>query len=173
MDSFVHVDSRSAGVEHSFSVLGVRVSAVRMGEAIDHIEQRIQEETRQRPHRRCGRYVAVTGMHGVGEAQKNPAFLYALDHADLVVPDGMPLIWLARWRGLPLRERVCGADLLELSVVKPVHCIGISSTAALPAWRKHSPDYSSQRTGITVAGTYTPPFRKLGRTRGARPRAHH
>ena len=161
MDSFVHVNSGLAGAEHSFSVLGVRVSAVRMGEAIDHIERRIQEETRERPGRRCGRYVAVTGMHGVGEAQKNPAFLYALDHADLVVPDGMPLIWLARWRGLPLRERVCGADLLETFCRHTGPLYRHFFYGGAPGVAQILAAELSQRTGITVAGTYTPPFRKL------------
>ena len=132
-----------------------------MGEAIDHIERRIQEQTRERPGRRCGRYVAVTGMHGVGEAQKNPAFLYALDHADLVAarrhaPD------LARTMArFALRERVCGADLLETFCrhTGPLY-------RPLLLWRRsrRGPILAaelSQRTGITVAGTYTPPFRKL------------
>jgi N-acetylglucosaminyldiphosphoundecaprenol N-acetyl-beta-D-mannosaminyltransferase len=161
MDSFVHQKSKQADAEQVFSVLGVRVNAVRLGEAIDHIERRIRERMYEHPAHCCGRYVAVTGMHGIGEAKKNPAFRYALDQADLIVPDGMPLIWLARWRGLPLRERVCGSDLLETFCrhTGPAYrhffyggAPGVAQTLARELCR---------RTGITVAGTYTPPFRKL------------
>ena len=59
------------------------------------------------------KYVAVTGMHGVTEAQRDPAFKQALNDADLVVPDGMPLVWLGRRNGFDLPRRVYGPDLLE------------------------------------------------------------
>lgn len=32
--------------------------------------------------------------------------------ADLVVPDGMPLVWASRIQGIPLSERVAGSDLI-------------------------------------------------------------
>jgi len=33
-------------------------------------------------------------------------------HAALILADGMPLVWTARWRGTPLPERVSGSDLI-------------------------------------------------------------
>ena len=33
--------------------------------------------------------------------------------ADLIVPDGVPLLWAARFLGTPLRERINGTDLME------------------------------------------------------------
>ena len=37
----------------------------------------------------------------------------ALDGGDLVLPDGMPLVWVARRLGLDLPDRVYGPDLLD------------------------------------------------------------
>ncbi len=48
-------------------------------------------------NRENGRYVAVTGMHGVAESRQDGYFRKILNTADLVVPDGMPLVWLGRW----------------------------------------------------------------------------
>src|SRR5258708_22516767 len=52
------------------------------------------------------RYIAVTGMHGVTEAKHDPQLHAALASASLVVPDGMPLVWLGRRRGFALPRRV-------------------------------------------------------------------
>jgi N-acetylglucosaminyldiphosphoundecaprenol N-acetyl-beta-D-mannosaminyltransferase len=46
-------------------------------------------------------------------AQADPAFRQSLIGSDLCVADGMPLVWVARCLGLPVRERVAGSDLFE------------------------------------------------------------
>jgi N-acetylglucosaminyldiphosphoundecaprenol N-acetyl-beta-D-mannosaminyltransferase len=46
-------------------------------------------------------------------AQAEPAFRDSIIAGDLAIVDGMPLIWIARLLGVPLKERVAGADLFE------------------------------------------------------------
>ena len=89
----------------SFKVLGVRVDAVQVPHVVAQMEGWIQE--RGQSH-----YIAVTGMHGVTEAQHDPCFKDILNAADLVVPDGMPLVWLSRIRGHSLQRRVYGPELM-------------------------------------------------------------
>ncbi len=88
-----------------FNVLSVGISAVQIPDVVAQMEDWIRER------RRC-HYISVTGMHGVVEAQHEPEFRRILNTADLVVPDGMPLVWLARWHGFSLRRRVYGPDLM-------------------------------------------------------------
>ncbi|GAA2880495.1 UDP-N-acetyl-D-mannosaminuronic acid transferase [Actinoplanes cyaneus] len=45
-------------------------------------------------------------------ASADPAARRHLDDADLIVADGMPLIWASRLRGAPLPERVAGSSLI-------------------------------------------------------------
>ncbi|WPL11022.1 MULTISPECIES: WecB/TagA/CpsF family glycosyltransferase [Thiorhodovibrio] len=45
-------------------------------------------------------------------APRHPELLEILRRADLVTADGMPVVWLARLLGTPLRGRVTGADLV-------------------------------------------------------------
>lgn len=45
---------------------------------------------------------------------RHPELLHILRRADLVTADGMPLVWLSRLLGTPLRQRVAGADLAPL-----------------------------------------------------------
>src|SRR5262249_20996460 len=63
----------------------------------------------------CGRgeYVAVTGGHGVVESAYNDKVRAAHQQASIVVPDGMPLVWLGRLLGFKAMERVCGPELME------------------------------------------------------------
>ena len=45
---------------------------------------------------------------------RTPALARVLRRAELVIADGMPLVWLSRLIGTPLPERVTGADLVPL-----------------------------------------------------------
>lgn len=89
----------------SFQVLGVRVDAVRIGEVVDQMKEWIREGEG------C-HSIAATGMNGIVEAQHDPEFKKILNATDLIVPDGMPLVWLGRRRGHVLPRRVYGPDLL-------------------------------------------------------------
>lgn len=90
----------------TFSVLDVSVAAVQIPQVVSRMETWI------RARNGC-HYIAVTGMHGITEAQHEPRFKHILNSADLVVPDGMPLIWLARMKGHSLRRRVYGPELMD------------------------------------------------------------
>ncbi len=138
-----------------FPVLGVEISAVQIPETISLIESWIAE-------RQGCRFIAVTGMHGVMEAQKDPAFRRVLASADLVVPDGMPLVWLARRRGFQLRRRVYGPELMlrfcEQTATKGYRhflCGGSPGVAESVA------RIFRERFKVTIAGVYSPPFRPL------------
>src|SRR3954463_3134493 len=89
----------------AFKVLGVCVNAVQIPDVVTRMEEWITE--RDECH-----FIAVTGMHGVVEAQRDPGFKKVLNSADLVVPDGMPLVWLGRQYGKSLERRVYGPELM-------------------------------------------------------------
>src|SRR6266849_2397914 len=95
---------RAALSELSFSVLGVRVDVVQIPEVVARMEDWIARRER------C-RYIAVTGMHGVTEAQHDSEFKTILNSAGLVVPDGMPLVWIGRRHRFDMPRRVYGPEL--------------------------------------------------------------
>ena len=45
-------------------------------------------------------------------ARRSPDYNRMLQEADLVVPDGMPVIFASRWHKTPLQERITGVDLV-------------------------------------------------------------
>jgi len=56
------------------------------------------------------RALFFAAVHMVMEAADNPAFLGRLNDADVVFPDGMPLVWALRALGQRRAQRVCGPD---------------------------------------------------------------
>src|SRR5262249_12099143 len=57
-------------------------------------------------------YITVTGAHGVVESVYSDRVREAHEQAALVVPDGMPLVWLGRLLGFASIGRVYGPDLM-------------------------------------------------------------
>src|SRR6267143_4057537 len=140
----------------SFSVLGVRVDAVQIPEVVARMEEWIARRER------C-RYIAVTGMHGVTEAQHHAQFKTILNSAGLVVPDGMPLVWIGPRQGFDLPRRVYGPELMA------TFCKQTASKGYRHFFYGGAPgvaedlasQFVSRFSGMVVAGTLRPPFRAL------------
>ena len=58
------------------------------------------------------RYVCIANVHVLMEAYDSPDFRSVLNHADLVTPDGVPLVWLMRLKGQRAQQRVYGPTLM-------------------------------------------------------------
>ena len=86
------------------NILGVRVSAINMPQALEAIDGWIA--------RREAHYVCVTPAHAVMEAQHDPDFRWILNRSGLTTPDGMAIVWLLRLQGHSHVRRVYGPDLM-------------------------------------------------------------
>jgi len=109
------------------------------------------------------RYVCVSGVHGVVEAQSDAALRAILSDAHLNVPDGMPLSWIGWFAGFKGMDRVFGPDLMVRILAisgpeGPSHFFygGGEGIADALATR-----FKAMYSGLKVAGTYCPPFRLL------------
>lgn len=139
----------------SYRVLDVRVDAVQIPDAIKIIESWIDE-------RGPAKYVAVTGMHGVSVSREDAEFGNILSHAGLVVPDGMPLVWLGRWQGFKhMKRRVYGPELMETFCRETGSKYRHFFYGGAPGVADALARAEQQRHGIQIAGTYCPPFRRL------------
>ncbi len=100
-------------------------------------------------------------MHGVAESRGDLHFREILNAADLVVPDGMPLVWLGRLHGFPMRHRVPGSELMEEFCQKTGSRYRHFFYGGGPGVAEDLAQQLQERHGITIAGTYTPPYRPL------------
>ncbi|MGA9377413.1 MAG: WecB/TagA/CpsF family glycosyltransferase [Phormidium sp.] len=57
--------------------------------------------------------VCIANVHMLVEAYQNSSFATVLQQADLVTPDGMPLVWMLRLLGARKQDRVAGLDVLQ------------------------------------------------------------
>lgn len=137
------------------NVLGVRVSAITMSDAISVVERWIAQQSRH--------YVCVTGAHGVISSRTDAELRRIHNRAGMVTPDGMPVVWMSRALGFKRTERVYGPDLMaELSAIsaqkgyRQFYYGGGSGVADLLASK-----LCAKHPGLQVAGTFTPPFRKM------------
>jgi N-acetylglucosaminyldiphosphoundecaprenol N-acetyl-beta-D-mannosaminyltransferase len=137
------------------NVLGVGVSVLNLKDASEIILNAVR--TKQKG------FVAVTGVHGVSEAQSDPEFRRILNSAFLNTPDGMPMSWLGRLQGFSHMDRVYGPDLMlkicqttQNGEVRHFLYGGVPGVAEAleKALVKRFP-------GLCVCGCYTPPFRPL------------
>jgi N-acetylglucosaminyldiphosphoundecaprenol N-acetyl-beta-D-mannosaminyltransferase len=137
------------------NVLGVGVSPASRASALSQIEHWIATGARE--------YVCVSGIHGVMESQRDETLRAIHNEAGMVVPDGMPLVWLSRLRGFAGVERVYGPDLL-------LACCDRSRETGYRHFFYGGgpgvPELLCQRLGarypgLVVAGAISPPFRKL------------
>ncbi|HXI01775.1 MAG TPA: WecB/TagA/CpsF family glycosyltransferase [Candidatus Saccharimonadales bacterium] len=109
------------------------------------------------------RAIAVTGMHGVTEALGAPDVREALRSADLVVADGMPLVWLGRIYGHRMKRHVYGPELMWRFCRATMsrgyrHFLYGGAPGVAEGLAKRMEE---RFPGIIVAGTHAPPFRPL------------
>ena len=137
-----------------YRVAGVDLSVLRFDEAIEYLLDAPAAGRRLRVH--------FCAVHTLVEASKDLELRDALNEADLLAPDGMPLVWTGRLKGKRV-ERVCGPDaMLALldrgrerghrhffygSTPEVLDDLIVRLTERLP--------------GVEVAGSYSPPFRAL------------
>ena len=137
-------------------VLGVAAHMVQIPDVLSMMEQWVR--ARERCH-----WIAATGMHGLMEAHKDPEFKTILNSADLLVPDGISLVWLSRRRGYKLERRVSGPDLmqefLELAEREGYRNYFYGDTEeTLGALTKR---LEEKLPLLQVVGAHSPPFRPL------------
>jgi N-acetylglucosaminyldiphosphoundecaprenol N-acetyl-beta-D-mannosaminyltransferase len=91
----------------SFLSCGVRIDALTIDDAVARL---VSGEARGAIHL-CNAYT-------LSLASRDERIASVLDGGRLNLPDGMPLVWIARWLGLRhMTGRVFGAELMELSMV--------------------------------------------------------
>jgi N-acetylglucosaminyldiphosphoundecaprenol N-acetyl-beta-D-mannosaminyltransferase len=149
-------EARRRGVTRKlFDVLGVKVDSLSFDIATDRLETWIQERT-------YTRVVTFTNVHAVMEARRDGTFGQVLKQADMICPDGMPLVWFDRVRG-GSTSRVCGPEFM-LEFFRRTEQKGYSHFfyGAAPTVVEHlAASLQSQFPGAAIAGFYSPPYRPL------------
>ena len=107
--------------------------------------------------------ICVTGAHGIVEAHDSQSVYSAHKEASLVVPDGMPLVWIGRLSGRSETDRIYGPDLM-LSICRQaeemnwrVFLYGTTTNTLF----KLTARLKSKFPELAIVGHLAPPFRAL------------
>ena len=109
------------------------------------------------------RYVCIATVHSIMEAYDSLEFKKILNKADLVTPDGMPLVWMLRLKGYPSQTRVYGPTLMIQVIEKaaekkiPIGFYG-GSPSSLATLRKK---FTSKFPSLRILYSSSPPYREL------------
>ncbi len=139
---------QGAGARNCVTILGVPIDQVSMDQALNRIENFIQEG---------GTHLVVTAdANGIIIAQQDEGFRNLISQADLATPDGAGVLWAAKRKGSSIKERVSGVDIVEkvcaLSAQKGyrIYFLGAEPGIAELAGQKLTEKYP----GCNIVGTH-------------------
>ena len=92
----------------TIKILGTPVACVTYQSALEVIQKLACES---RPSAVC-----PANTHILSEARHDPNFAKIMDKFDLVLPDGMPVVWAMKLRGAGLSDRVYGPYFMKYAL---------------------------------------------------------
>jgi N-acetylglucosaminyldiphosphoundecaprenol N-acetyl-beta-D-mannosaminyltransferase len=136
-------------------ILGMRVDATSYENATNNVINWAKEG------RSC--YVCIANVHMTMEVYDNHAFKKIVNNADLVTPDGMPLVWAQKALGVKNAQRVYGPTLtLHICEAVAKSGIPIGLYGGTPESLNAFSTFLKERFyGINITCKISPPFRQL------------
>ena len=109
------------------------------------------------------RFVCAANVHMLMEAYDSDPFRNIVNESDLVTPDGMPLVWMMRLKGVRGQPRVYGPILmLQVLDAAAKARIPVGFYGGAPEVLDHLIKRMQARyEGLSVAYSCSPPFREL------------
>lgn len=132
--------------------LNTEVDNLTMNEAIQKIEQLILNK---KPS-----YVVTPNVDHIVKLETDKEFQEVYKEADLILTDGMPLIWISKLKKNPIKEKVSGSDLFpevcKLASNKgyKLFLLGAAEGVAVKAAENLKYKYK----GLNIVGTYSPSY---------------
>lgn len=128
------------------------IDNVTLDEAIEHIEECIRQ-------RKIG-HVITPNVDQIVRMETDSYFKEICDNAELLLTDGHPLLWIAKWYKTPIKEKICGSDLVpKLCEVAAQKGYSVFFLGAAPGIAQRAADKLKEKLpSLKVAGTYSPPI---------------
>ena len=133
-------------------LLNTYVNNVNMDEAIQTIEDMIASKKKN--------YIVAINVDVVMKIENDAYLKEITDKADMVLVDGKPLEWIAKWHKKPIKAKISGSDLVPILCERAaekgysIFIIGGKDGVAYKAKQ----NLERNLPGINIVGTYAPPF---------------
>lgn len=132
--------------------MNTEIDNLTMSEALSAIEDLIQQKKNA--------YVVTPNVDHIVKLEKNEQLKASYSQADLILTDGMPLIWASKLYRTPLKEKISGSDLFpelcNLAAQKnySMFFLGAREGVATKAAEKLKEKYPK----LKIVGCYAPPW---------------
>ncbi len=133
-------------------LLNTEVDNLTMDEAIKEIEKLILKKKIS--------YVVTPNVDHIVKLESDSEMKEAYMNADLILTDGMPLVWISKIKSTSIKEKISGSDLFpkvcELAAKKgyTVFLLGAAQGVA----QKAAENLINKFDGLNIVGTYSPKY---------------
>ena len=132
--------------------MNTEIDNVTMQEALQAIDTLIKENKAV--------YVVTPNVDHIVQLETNKELQEIYANASLILTDGKPLMWIAKWYGTPIKEKISGSDLFpllcEMAAEKGYKMFFLGAAEGVAA--KAAENLKNRCNGLQVVGTYSPPF---------------
>lgn len=132
--------------------MNTEIDNLTMDEALDAIDDLIAQNRNA--------YVVTPNVDHIIQLERGGEIVEVYKHADLILCDGKPLVWLSRLYGTPIKEKISGSDLFPKLCERAskkgyrMFFLGAAEGVAERAAKRLTKRYP----GLQVVGTYSPPY---------------
>lgn len=132
--------------------MNTEIDNLTMSEALDKIDELISENKNA--------YVVTPNVDHIIQLERGGEIVDVYKHADLILCDGKPLVWISKWYKTPIREKISGSDLFprlcERAAQKGYKMFFLGAAEGVAA--KAASNLEKRFPGLDVCGVYSPPF---------------
>lgn len=132
--------------------MNTEIDNLTMDETLQAIDNLIKENK--------SAYVVTPNVDHIVQLETNKELQDIYNNASLILTDGKPLLWIAKWYGTPIKEKISGSDLFPLlcrmAAEKGYKMFFLGAAEGVA--EKAAKNLSKRFIGLNVAGTYSPPF---------------
>ncbi|HEM3710569.1 WecB/TagA/CpsF family glycosyltransferase [Streptococcus suis] len=105
-------------------------------------------------------YVVTPNVDHIVQLETNKELQAVYANASLILTDGKPLLWIAKWYGTPIKEKISGSDLFpllcDMAAKKGYRMYFLGAAEGVAA--KAAENLAKRYKGLQVVGTYSPPY---------------
>ena len=132
--------------------MNTEIDNLTMQEALEAIDKLIREAK--------SAYVVTPNVDHIVQLETNKELQDVYANASLILTDGKPLLWIAKWYGTPIKEKISGSDLFpllcEMAAKKGYKMFFLGAAEGIAV--KAAENLTRRYPGLNVTGTYSPPY---------------
>lgn len=131
--------------------MNTEIDNLTMDETLQRIDELILEDK--------SAFVVTPNVDHIIQLEQGGELVEAYKQADLILADGKPLIWISKWYGFPIKEKISGSDLFprlcEMAAEKGYRMFFLGAAEGVAA--KAAENLTKKFKGLQIVGTYSPP----------------